>query len=236
MYCVLETCGSETVGLKSDDLLSRICGRDFYSVLKQIAGVACITPIGFLKAFGFECAPDEQSSKQMQEKLSFYSSKSEVAILEKEVDSIPSHAAKYISLIAVLYLKWRGNTNDPGLVYLSNHVGHEVWIGSVFSEVDKWFDSSTKWTDTLSRIINLYILDQHDRVMYKKRRLDSCWLHRYENRVFKDQDYGPRYRSSRHRNVISILSDLNLLSVNKDNEVLMRTEGQLLLKKLLGNM
>ena len=105
-----------------------------------------------------------------------------------------------------------------------------------FSEVDGWFDSLTKWKDTLSRIINIFILDQHDKVMYGKRRLDSCWLHRYENRVFKDQDYGPRYRSSRHRNVISILSDLNLLSVNKEKEVLMTTEGQLLLKKLLGNM
>jgi len=85
----------------------------------------------------------------------------------------------------------------------------------------------------MQHLISKWVLDQHDRIMYEKRRLDSCWVRRAEGRIYKDQDYGPRLRSSRHRNAVSILRDLGLLEIDGDDQVLLTDEGGKILERVL---
>ena len=235
MYCVIETVGSESIGLRLDELVQRLSKGEFYSILKNIAGSECEKPKDFLYHFGLTDIPNESFSLRIQKELPFSDKISENGLIQIKPETLAGNTARYLSLLAVLYMKWRGCPNDTGFMYLKSHAGRELWVDFAFHEIDKWFENQDTWEKVLSRIVLTFILDQHDRVMYEKRRLDSCWLHRAENRVLKDQDYGPRWRSSRHRNVISILNDLKLLNINKDKSISLSQEGKNLLKFFLKN-
>ena len=78
-----------------------------------------------------------------------------------------------------------------------------------------------------------FVLDQHDRVMYEKGRLESCWLHRLDGKIHKDQDYQPVFRSSRHWNSVRILRDIGLLDFGPDNEITITADGQRQLDRIL---
>jgi hypothetical protein len=233
MYCVLETAGSEPAGIQLAEMTDRLTQREFYLELKEITEKECIRPVDLLSSFNLLEVPNKDKSLEVVSTLSLKNSKSEINLLDKKLDSISKNTAKYISLLIIIYAKWRGLTDDLGFSFVSNHAGRELWTGSVLGEIDGWFDPSFTWENALSIFINNFILDSHDRVLYEKKRLDSCWLHRQENRIHKDQDYGPRWRSSRHMNVVSILKDLNLLLVNESNSISITKEGESVLNTLM---
>ena len=69
--------------------------------------------------------------------------------------------------------------------------------------------------------------------MYEKGRLDSCWIRRVDHRLFKDQDYTPTWRSSRHKNAVRILCDLDLLTNTDTGHLLLTSTGKQVLQMLL---
>ena len=78
-----------------------------------------------------------------------------------------------------------------------------------------------------------FVLDQHDRVMYEKGRLESCWLHRLDGKIHKDQDYLPVFRASRHWNCVRILRDLGLLEFGANDEISITADGRRQLSRIL---
>jgi hypothetical protein len=233
MNGVLEIVGSESSGLILNDVVRGIIKGQFHQILKKVSGQKCHRPSDLLGIFKVKNIPTESESNKIQTEISFFHKYSEATILGLKTSSPSEIVAKYLFLITVLYLKWRGIRSEIGFTYVATRVGNEMWAGSIFQELDTWVDKDTTWEDTISKIISLFILDQHDRIMYEKRRLDSCWLHRQEGKILKDQDYGPRFRSSRHWNVVSILRDLKLLKFSTDKEIYITKYGNNILKKII---
>jgi hypothetical protein len=110
---------------------------------------------------------------------------------------------------------------------------HELWLGTVLPLVESWSDTEIGWHRALEELISACILDQHDRIMYQKGRLDSSWLHRSDGRVFKDQDYEPSERTSRHGSAVSILADLGLVQISGKKCRGLTSAGRRLLQRLL---
>ena len=71
------------------------------------------------------------------------------------------------------------------------------------------------------------------RIMYEKRRLDSCWLRRTEGRIFKDQDYEPVWRASRFYNSVRIMNDLDLIRIDAEKSLILTSQGRKLVSKIL---
>lgn len=169
----------------------------------------------------------------VQSVISLFHPLSEKRLIDLKPASFQEKFARALLLLAVLYGKWRGIKDNDGFRYVLVHAGSELWIGSIFPCLDSWLNESTTWEETLKEIITQFILDRHDVIMYEKKRLDSCWLHRVEGRIYKDQDYSATWRSSRHNNVISILRDLNLINVSEDDNIQQTTDGNSIFKDML---
>jgi len=230
MYCVLEIASTESSGIEIDMLIGRLLQPAFYNTLKDIIGKPCDKPSNLLLSFGISNIPTDSESLKTQKEISHYDSRSEAHLLTLDLRTPQATLARWMVLLAILYSKWRGIKDDPGLIYVSNHAESELWARPVLEYMDKWLNNEVTWADTLKFMADAYILKQHDKIMYEKGRLDSCWLHRIEGRIFKDQDYGPRWRSTRHDNATSILHDLGLLNLVKEGPISITPDGEKILE------
>lgn len=232
MFAILETVGSESSGLTLEATISRLIGQRFSDLITGHTGDVCHKPRDLLRALSLDGIPDEDKCLYLQNKLSLFDKISEASLLKIERKSPDTTLACGVMMLSVLYGKWRGITHNKGLSYVGQAVGAELWLWSIFPSLDQWFDSDTTWQMALCDLVEKFILNQHDRIMYEKRRLDSCWLHRVDGRIVKDQDYDPRWRSSRHWNAVSILKDLDLLSIDDKDQIFVTPEGKNVLLRI----
>lgn len=233
LYAVLETVGSESGGISLDDMIARLTESDFISTLNDVTGNSCSYPWQVLAAFNVNKIPDERDSIKLQNKLSITNRKSEASILSIDRKSPGAALAVAVLLLSCIYGKWRGIKTDIGRSYVAQHAGHELWMESIIPSLDAWLKKDTTWSETLRFLIENYIINQHDKIMYEKRRLDSCWLNSAEGKILKEQDYDPKWRSSRHRNAVTILRDLGFVDVDEDMMISITKDGREILQKVL---
>jgi len=158
--------------------------------------------------------------------------KSESRLLDRSSRTAVGRTAVAVSLLAMLYAKWGGLRTETNKM-ISSRAGDEITVDIVLPYVSPWFCEDVTWAQAIEPIVSDLILDQHDKIMYEKGKLESCWLHRTEGRVIKDQDYLPTYRSSRADNSISILIDLGLVARTDNNEIKLTARGDKLLRRLM---
>lgn len=234
LYSVIETVGAEPSGLGLEDTIEYILQPEFYSVLSESTeSVAINSPFELFKALGIEDIPSAQTSAQLQRKWLPDSVLSEAQILSKSNTDPSTAAARSMLLLALVYGKWRGVSDDSGMNYLTPRVRQELWSKRLFSDLDTWFNPETTWQNALSNLSSIYILQQHDRIMYEKRRLDSCWLRQTDGKIFKEQDFQPVWRASRFLNSVRIMTDLGLVEMNDEKNLEITEQGENLLKELL---
>lgn len=235
LQAVLITVGDEFLGRDLVSVVEEITGDEFQETFNEVMGQRCETPLEFLLALGLEQIPRERESAKFQKQIEPNHDYAEPALLSLATRSPGRRTALSVMMLGVLYAKWRGMLGSPPMSYISNHSGANLWAGAVLPELDSWFAPDALWANVLPRFVERFILDQHDRIMYEKRRLDSCWLHRADNRIIKDQDYDPQWRASRFLNSVRILSDLGLMETTSDKRVAIRQEGRDLLRQLIGS-
>jgi hypothetical protein len=233
LYAVLETVGSESGGLSLDDTISRLIGSDFFSMLKDATGNSCKYPWQLLAAFNVDKIPAERHSIKLQRNFSITNEKSEIEILNIDSKSPSSALAVTVLLLSCIYGKWRGVKNDIGCSYVVQNSGHELWMGAVIPFLDTWLKKDTTWHEILHLMIEEFVINHHDRVMYGKGKLESCWLSRIEGKIIKEQDYDPRWRSSRHRNAVTILRDLGFVEIDEDMLISITKDGRKILQRVL---
>jgi hypothetical protein len=233
LFALLEVAGASNTGVSLDDILSQLLNDDFHAMLEKGVGKACRTPAELMAALGIDTVPSEKASLRFQKAFSLLHSKNEAIFLNLGTKS-PHHAmARAVLVLAVLYGKWRGITSDLGFEYISRNAGAELWNMPVTKLCDEWLKPGLKWSEALYPIFEDLIVNQHDRIMYEKRRLDSCWLHRADGRVIKDQDYSPRWRASRHSNAVTIMQDLGLLNIDKSDRIKTTSRGEYVLQRVM---
>lgn len=231
LFAVIEEVGSDPAGISFSSLVSRLSEDEFVSELSEIVGSDCSTPQDLLKVFNVTSPPSPESCRLAQKQFPPTAPVSEHGILDRDTKKASTAAAVAVTLLSVLYAKWRKMMNGPAASYVANNAGNNLWAGVVLPYLDSWLDPSVGWSEALETLIEDLILNQHDRVMYEKRRLDSSWLQRSDGLIKKDQDYGPGWRSSRFINAVRIMADLNLLQIGEDNEVKITPAGRMLLKE-----
>ena len=233
LYAVLEAIGAEVTGKSLAETIAIITQPDFFTILKETVGSNCDTPQKLLFGLDIKTVPDESFCKNRQKIISPIHIQSEAQILSLEEKTAEEAAAKATLLLATLYGKWRGLYQSNVMRLVAHHAGPEVWAKSVLSTLDEWLKPDTTWEDALTGLIEEFILNQHDRIMYEKRRLDSSWLHRTAGKIVKDQDYRPNWRASRFFNAARIMADLRLVEIDDEKKIAVTPEGEKLLKCLV---
>ena len=233
LCAVLEAVGAEVTGKSLTETIEIITQSDFFSILEEETGADCQTPHKFLLGLGIKKVPDQPFSTNYQKTILPDLSQSEAKILGLEEKTAAELAAKSLLLLRTLYGKWRGMYQNNVMRLVAHHAGQEVWAKSVLTCLDDWLSPNATWEECLSNLIEEFILNQHDRIMYEKRRLDSSWLHRAEGKIIKDQDYSPNWRASRFFNAVRIMADLQLVEIDEEKKVMITPEGEKLLKQLV---
>lgn len=229
LAAVLDIVSGELSGMTNQEICRQLTSDSFLKKLQEIHGTSCKRPYDLMRQFGVT-APNPSPSicqhNQLHYNLSHPSSESQ--ILDQEPSNAYDRTALAVSLLACLYAKWGGFTTDVGR-YVSSNAGIEIHFATLRPYLEGWFDKDKCWANVLEPVLSNLIFDQHDRIMYEKGKLESCWLHRTEGKISKDQDYLPSYRSPRANNSVSILADLGLLAVSSDGQIAVTARGNSIL-------
>jgi len=228
---VLDLLSGELSGMSNQEICRQLTSDAFLKKLQEIHGTSCKRPYDLLRHLGIT-APDPTPSicKQNQVHYDLSHPSSESKILDQEPNSAYDRTALAVSLLAILYAKWGGLATDVSR-YVSANAGIELHFATLRPLVEAWLDKDNSWASAIEPILANLIFDQHDRIMYEKGKLESCWLHRTEGKIFKDQDYFPSYRSPRANNSVSILTDLGLLTINSGGGIAVTARGNSVLRK-----
>jgi hypothetical protein len=232
LTAVLDLASENISGIPLNEICQSLTSREFQQELSVIHGASCRTPKDLLKRAGVSSpSPDLETHLRNQRDFRLDSGMCEWLVLDREPKSAPRRTAVGLSILAMLYAKWAAmNVGVPGII--REKAGGELTMWSIFPFVGDWFSDQATWTAVLQPIIEEFVLNQHDRVMYGKGKLESCWLHTVNGRVIKDQDYSPDYRSSRCENSMSILKDLGLIE-RKAGKLSLTKRGMTVLGKVL---
>lgn len=195
-------------GKTVDELVAELTDARFHDYLRTAAGARCSTPRQLLAAAGVTAAPSPSECEAAQAKIT-YTAKMGEWLCEAKVDTPSERCARSCLVLAVLYAKWRGS---EGTIYrdLARRAGHDLVTPLVLPWLDAWLAPATTWQDAL-RALLVRIVQHHDRVMYDKGRLESCWIDHRDDCLIHEQDYKPFRRATRHEQAIQILEELGLV-------------------------
>ena len=206
---VLQVLATRSGGAPLDVVVRSLLDEDFIPSLDQTVEASCQTPSALLHALGVAQVPSELSCIRQRDCYPSDHALSEW-ICERDAATPAARAAQSCLLLAILYGKWRGVVNDVTYAVVAERTGAEFAAPTVLPLLDTWLEADRRWDRTLADLV-LLITRQHDRVMYGKGRLESCWLHVADDRYVYDQAYTPAFRASRHEQAVQILVDLGLL-------------------------
>jgi hypothetical protein len=234
LVAVLRVIGSRPQGYQIDEILLQLLDGDFQRYLNDVLKNSAAVPSRLMKALGATPAPNDDASHQARQRRRYRHSLSEPSICSTQPGSPAELTARSCVLLAVLYEKWRGTKSDPAYLTVIEHAGSQLIAWNVLQLLDRWFDATTTWEDALREMLSVLVIAQHDRVMYEKGRLESCWLHRDDDRIVQDQDYLPYFRTPRYRQAIEILCDLGAVKRDDETLVINATGRKLLARALEG--
>lgn len=225
LVAVLQTIEESTKGRTLDEITHELVCEDFRQFLRDAIGSQADTPHALMIKIAENLYPYEHPL-------------SEASLIHWEADSRPRLAAWSAAwsclLFAVLYSKWRHETGDHAYVDVMAHAGNELTAATIFGLLDTWHNTTMTWEIAVRSLVQDIVINQHDRVMYSKGRLESCWLHPDEDRFVQDQDYGPYLRPPRHRQAINILVDLGLVQKLEDEQLVLTAAGHAVCNRLIG--
>ncbi len=227
---VLDVIAHEPSGLAVETICEKLCGKAFKSTLGSVFG-DCSKPCNLLENIKITSKPTAADCRNAQIQFGAKSRQSERAIINLGTKGAGTRAAVAVAMLSVLYAKWRNSPNEYSR-HVSSKAGSNLWAGTVLPYLDEWLNPKLTWQSAFQHFIEPLILQWHDRVMYEKGKLESCWLHTVEGRVVKDQDYVPGFRASRHWNCARIMTDLGLLKVDKGGGISVTKEGRRALSKV----
>lgn len=234
LHAVLWALGAEPGGLTPQELTARLAGRAFASSLKSLTGTPCRKPRDLFQALGIEGVPDESLSRKLQKEIGYFHDRSEVNLGSEFEEHTPqSTAAAAFATLATLYGKWRGVKSDVGFAHVSRQAGAAFWVRGVFPYFDSWVEADPTWEEVMKTVVEVFVLDQHYRVMRERRKPESVWMHLGDGRVTKVQDYAPTLRTTRHYHAVSIMYDLLLLKADGDGGLSLTPKGRQVLKRAL---
>jgi hypothetical protein len=207
-------------------------GRSFEQALNRLIEGGGRTPAALLAAVG-EQVGRRQGPSGLERGPGWGDELSEHGLSCRPLaDPSEATAVACVSL-AVLFVKWRSLLGGERFLGLTERAGNELWAGNVLTFLDLWSSSKLRWPEAIEVLVDRLIVQQHDRVMYEKHRLDTCWLSWVEDRLCKEQDYEPNWRSSRREQATRIMIDLGLLAIDKAGVITITEEGLAILNRVL---
>jgi len=210
LAAVLDALSPHPEGLTQPALLDELVSKVFVQDLKKVMKADCSTPADLLKAIGISGIPDIAASLAVSQRFHGESVLNEWSICWDREVSPETRLGRATLLLALLYGKWRGRSDEDALHRVADEAKDELWLGTIFPWLDDWQAGRLDWRAAVDRLVE-WIAMRHDQVKFQKRKLDASWFELANGRFVKQQDILPGFRASRHGNATTVLQDLGLI-------------------------
>lgn len=226
-------------GLERSNLVAALLADGFDARLQEATGRICQRPRDLLLAMDADPHDAKTDSRRVIEPRPVADQRAEPNLAAYAAERPGAQLANGLLLLAAVFRRWRSASDDPASQWLRISASSELWTGSVLPALDVWFDPELAWPDAVLALVDRFVINQHDLVMYGKGRLESCWLRVEGNRVHFDQELKPQFRASRLPQAVNMLLDLGLLCradrVDEDKPDLLRitAEGRKVLARVM---
>lgn len=230
LVAVLRTIGGRAQGCTLDEVTEQLLGHDFLRYLEETLRESSARPCTLMTRLGVKEEPADGARQRARRPYDH--PLSEASLIRRPADSPAELAAWSCLLLAVLHHHWHDVRDDREYLMVMDHAGANLTASTVLPRLERWFDTTVTWRSSLRELLQVLVITQHDRVMYEKGRLESCWLHQEDERLVHDQDYGPYLRHPRHWQAVEIFFDLGLVSREGDACVLMAAGREVLARAL----
>jgi hypothetical protein len=213
-------------GLTETDLLDALVNDDFLDDITQTLGRKCRRPEVLLSALGVKGVPNAAASRAVVRQFGAAARLNDWAVCYDREVGPQTRLGRAVLLLALLYGKWRGETEDVAFGAVDRIAAKDLWIGTIFPWVDGWIGERLDWRTAVARLLDC-MMRRHELVKFQKRKLEASWFEVDGGRWLKQQDIAPSFRASRHRNAVTILQDLALIEHSKlDEPLVLTSEGR----------
>jgi len=230
----LESADKNVRGRERDEIVADLTNSSFHAWLSSTVGKACPSPRSLMENLGWTSSVPPGSAV-FRRRFGYEHACSESSLFTSlYVKATPGErTSRALLLLAILHLKWRWTEGDEAFDTMRRSTGGSLWTGSLFPFSDTWERPELTWTEAVCVLVDELILNQHDRVMYRKGRLDSRWFDRNGTRIRREQALQPERRASRFLNAVEILRDVNLLAIDENDMVTVTPAGRQLTRQVL---
>lgn len=192
---MLDILGRQPVGVPLADIVEKMMGKEFESSLDDLTGEKSPSPRSLLERLGVSCVPDESCRAGAWRRFRLNAAVNEMRAREREPTGPGGSVGSAVVILGLLYAKWRGSV-ELAFQTVARIGGLELTAPTSLKSLDSWLAPELIWRSALSQLL-VQLIQHHDRVIYEKGRLESCWVHPEGDYLVRDQDYEPGLRTLR---------------------------------------
>lgn len=226
---LLELLGSAGGGLTAGDAAAALIGQGFEETLARCVGKPVGAPWALFHQLGIKGGAGPSTCAAANEIFGLATPLNEQVTMTHSTSSPAEATATAVLALALLYARWRGCEGDAAYEEIRASAPGEIALPTFLPLLDEWLGRGLSWHDAMHALVT-FIVRQHDRVMYEKGRLDSCWVDTEGDRLTRAQDYGAALRASRHRQAVRILEDLLVLAGSESDHIELTSIGKAILR------
>lgn len=149
---------------------------------------------------------------------------------DNQHQSLSGTLAKFVLVMAALWQRFREARYDQRYQNVALNLSSDLWFDVLFQLPTMRHMPVMRF---LRKMIQAYVLNQHDRIMIEKSDLRRCWFTTEQGKYFWQADVNVMWRPAKYSTIMNFLRDMNLIALADDQQWRLTTEGKELSQKLL---
>lgn len=148
---------------------------------------------------------------------------------DERYESLSGIMAKFVLVMAALWQRFREVRDDRRYQCVALNLSSDLWFNVLFQLPTLQQMPAVRF---LQKMVQAYVLNQHDRIMIEKNDLRRCWFTTEQGKYFFQADVNVIWRPAKFNTIMNFLCDMNLIELQDDQRLRLTTEGRTLSQRL----
>lgn len=144
-------------------------------------------------------------------------------------ETLTDITAKFVLIMAALWQRFREVRTDRRYQFVALNLSSDLWFDVLF-QLPTLRQMPVK--RFLQKMVQAYVLNQHDRIMIEKNDLRRCWFTTEQGKYFFQADENVIWRPAKYNTIMNFLWDMNLIELSDEQQWRLTAEGRALSQRL----
>ncbi len=146
-------------------------------------------------------------------------------------ESLSGVTAKFVLVMAVIWRRFQPIRNDRRYQHVALNLSGDLWFDVLFQMPQL---QKMPVTQFLRKMMQTYVINQHDRIMMEKNDLRRCWFTTERGNYFFQANVNAIWRPAKYGTIMNFLWDMNLIEQPDNGQWQLTTDGRRLLHNVTG--